>query len=112
MINYNWTVNNLLTIYASNSEPEYVVTALYNVEATEDSFSASISNSASFSIIKSETGYIPYADLTEEIVLGWIQNQLGASGIESLEASLAGQIESQKNPAPTPEVTPLPWINN
>jgi hypothetical protein len=112
MINYNWTVNNLLTIYASNSEPEYVVTALYNVEAIEDSFSASISNSASFSIIKSETGYIPYADLTEDQVIAWIKDQLGINGVESIEASLAGQIESQKNPEPTPEINPLPWITN
>ena len=109
MINYNWIVTNLLTINASDSEPEYVVTALYNVEATEESFTANLSNSASFSVVKSETGYIPYADLTEDIVIGWIKDQLGINGVESIEASLSGQIESQKNPEPTPEVTPLPW---
>ena len=109
MINYNWTVTNLLTINASDSEPEYVVTALYNVEAIEDNFTANLSNSASFSVVKSETGYIPYADLTEDIVIGWIKDQLGINGVESIEAALAGQIETQKKPEPTPEVTPLPW---
>lgn len=109
MINYNWTVTNLLTIHASDSEPEYVVNALYNVEATEESFTANLSNSASFSVVKSEAGYIPYADLTEDTVIGWIKDQLGINGVESIEAALAGQIETQKNPEPTIEVTPLPW---
>lgn len=109
MINYNWIVTNLLTINASDSEPEYVVTALYTVTAVDGSYSSSYSDAAFFEVNQAEAGYIPYADLTEDTVIGWIKDQLGINGVESIEASLSGQIESQKNPEPTPEINPLPW---
>jgi hypothetical protein len=112
MINYTWIVNNLLTVNFSSQEPNYVVTALYTVTAVDGDYNSIYSASASFEVNKSESGFIPYADLTEEIVIEWIKNQLSIDGVESVEASLAGQIETQKNPPPTPENTPLPWINN
>lgn len=109
MINYTWIVNNLFTINASSQEPNYVVTAFYTVTAVDGSYSSNYSSSAIFEVNQSETGFIPYANLTEDTVIGWIKNQLGVNGVENLEASLAGQIETQKNPPPTPENTPLPW---
>ena len=109
MINYTWTVNNLLTITASSQEPDYVVTSFYTVTAVDGSYSSSYSDAAFFEVNQAEAGFIPYADLTEDTVIGWIKNQLGVNGVENLEASLAGQIETEKNPPPTPENTPLPW---
>lgn len=49
--------------------------------------------------------FIPFENLTEEIVLGWVKN---AMDTEALEAGLASQIEAQKAPA---TVTGLPWNN-
>jgi len=34
---------------------------------------------------------------------------LGENGIISVEACIQGQIDSQKNPPVSPQVTPLPW---
>jgi hypothetical protein len=47
---------------------------------------------------------IPYADLTQEEVLGWIW----ASGVDkdATEAAVAAQIEAQKNPV---SATGVPW---
>jgi hypothetical protein len=47
---------------------------------------------------------IPYADLTQEEVLGWIWE----SGVdkEATEAAVAAQIELQKNPV---SATGVPW---
>ena len=51
--------------------------------------------------------YMPFAELTQEQVVGWVKDSLGAEQVASLEASVATQIENQINP---PVVTPaLPW---
>jgi len=48
--------------------------------------------------------FIPYADVTEAEVIGWLEN---AMDVVVIDASLDAQIENQKNPK---EVTlPLPW---
>jgi hypothetical protein len=52
--------------------------------------------------------FTPYADLTEEQVIGWVQSAMGAEQVASYEANVATQIKNQIDP---PIVTPpLPWI--
>ena len=105
---YTWEVTNLYTVPATN-EPDYVVTALYNVVGVDGDYSAELSNSAQFEVIEDQPDFTPYADLTEAQVLGWIQTQLGTDGVANLEACIQGQIDSQINPPVSPENTPLPW---
>jgi len=49
---------------------------------------------------------IPYAELTEELVLGWTKDALGDEQIEALEARL--QVELDEQAAPT-KAAGLPW---
>ena len=105
---YTWSVTNLYTIPVSSSEPDYVVTALYELVGVDGTYTSSISNSAQFEV-SSEGDFIPYADLTNEIVISWVKEQLGVDGVANLEASIQGQIDSQINPPVSPENTPLPW---
>ena len=105
---YTWEVTNLYTVPATN-EPDYVVTALYNVVGVDGDYSAELSNSAQFEVIEDQPDFTPYADLTEAQVVGWIQTQLGPDGVANLEACIQGQIDSQINPPVSPENTPLPW---
>ena len=107
MINYTWTIKNLWT-KTVDGQQDYVVIAAYDVTGVDGEFSSSLSNTAQFST-ESVSSFVPYAELTEEIVLGWIKADLGENGINSIEACIAGQIDSQKNPPVTPVVTPLPW---
>lgn len=107
MINYTWTIKNLWT-KTVDGQQDYVVIAAYDVTGVDGTFSSSLSNTAQFST-ESVSSFVPYADLTEEIVLDWIKADLEENGIHSIEACIAGQIESQKNPPVVPVVTPLPW---
>ena len=51
--------------------------------------------------------YIPYADLTPEIVNGWVQEVLGADQVTAIQSGLDAQIADILNP---PIVSPaLPW---
>ena len=108
---YNWTVTNLYTL-DEGTETDYVVTALYNVTGIETvdgtEYTASLSNSAQFEVVQGAT-FIPYADLTNDIVIAWVQETIGVNGVTSITACLDGQIESQINPPVTPQNTPLPF---
>jgi hypothetical protein len=108
MTSYIWTITNLYTQTIDGKE-DYVVTALYDVVGTDGTYEASLtSNTAQFST-EDVTVFVPYADLTEEIVLGWVKETLGENGIISIEACIQGQIDSQINPPQVPVNTPLPW---
>ena len=53
--------------------------------------------------------FIPFADLTPEVVTGWMVATMGDERIAELQASLAAQIEQQINPS---QVTlPAPWAS-
>jgi hypothetical protein len=109
-MNYNWTVTNLYTL-DEGTETDYVVTALYNVIGIETvdgtEYTASLSNSAQFEVVEGAT-FIPYADLTNTIVIGWIENQLGEDGVNNIQACISGMINTKINPSINPQNTELP----
>lgn len=108
MNTYTWTTTNLYTINLA-TESDYVVTALYNVSATDGTYSASLSNSCQFTVDDDKPNYVPYEDLTNDIIIAWVKETLGENGVTSITACLDGQIESQVNPPVTPQNTPLPF---
>jgi hypothetical protein len=107
MTTYNWNVTALYTETIAG-EQNYVVIANYEVVGTDGNYSASLSNIARFST-ENVDNFTPYEDLTNEIVIGWIQAELGVDGVSNLEACIQGQIDSQINPPVVPQNTPLPW---
>jgi hypothetical protein len=98
MTTYLWTVPLTNRLTADG----FVVTVHYNVTATEDTYSASTYGTISYTQAQGET-YIPYADLTEATVVGWVQTSLGK---DTVETSLQGQIDLQKHPV---QAAGVPW---
>jgi hypothetical protein len=80
----------------------FVITVHYIVNATDATYTASTYGTVGYTQQPGET-YIPYQDLTEAIVVGWVQNALGK---DTVEASLQGQIDAQINPM---QETGVPW---
>lgn len=107
MTTYTWAVTALYTETIAG-EQNYVVIANYNVVGTDGTYTASLSNIARFSTENVEN-FVPYDQLTEATVIGWIQAELGVDGVANLEACIQGQIDSQANPPSVPQNTPLPW---
>ena len=106
MTQYTWNVTALYT-ETIDGEQNYVVIANYEVVGVDGEYTAALSNIARFSTA-SVTPFVPYEDLTNDIVIGWIQDELGVDGVSNLEACIQGQIDSQINPPVTPQNTPLP----
>jgi hypothetical protein len=50
---------------------------------------------------------IPFADLTEELVVGWVKEALGGQEkVDEIEAALQAQLNEQHAPTTAPG---LPW---
>ena len=107
MTTFTWAVTALYT-ETVGTEQDYVVIANYLVLGGDGTYGAELSNIARFST-ENVANFIPYADLTEEIVIGWIQAELGVDGVNNIYACIQGQIDSQINPPVVPVNTPLPW---
>jgi len=67
-------------------------------------YSASNYGTAGFTPDPSASDYVPYDDITEEVALDWCF----ANGVDkdAIEASLAAQIELDKNPT---QASGIPW---
>tara|TARA_R100001463_G_scaffold669_3_gene3001 strand:- start:948 stop:1232 length:285 start_codon:yes stop_codon:yes gene_type:complete len=85
-----------------------VIVAHWRVNDSEtvgdDTYSASAYGTASFTYDASSPDFVPYADLTEEMVLGWCWD--ADVDKDAIEASLTANIEEQKNPTTQDGV---PW---
>ena len=68
--------------------------------------SGSSYGTASFTPDADAEGYVPYADLTEETVVGWVKDQLTAEKVTEIEAALQAQLDEQA--APT-KASGTPW---
>ena len=107
MTTFTWTVKNLWTV--PNPKPNYVVQAQYTVDGTDGTYSGTISSIAQFTVNPEQTDYVPYDQLTEALILGWIKAEPNTE--INMEACVQGQIDAQRNPPVVPQNTPLPWAN-
>ena len=109
-ITYTWTATSLIGYPVLDGETDVVTRASYTVLADDgEGHTADYSNFA-YTPLDPSVPFIPYADLTNDIIIGWVQYNIGPDLIASIEGSLAIQVERQINPPPQPEVLPLPWV--
>ena len=108
-ITYTWTATSLIGYPILDGETDVVTRASYTVLADDgEGHTADYSNFA-LTPIDPSVPFIPYADLTNDIVIGWVQYNIGPDLIAAIQGSLAIQVERQIDPPPQPEVLPLPW---
>ena len=99
-----WTVTAMDCYPQEDGNTDVVFTVHWTCAGTDGTYNASVYSTCS---VPTPTGssFTPYADLTQEQVLGWIW----ANGVDkdATEASIQSQINSQINP--TVIQPPLPW---
>ena len=104
MTTYTWTVDAMYTL--QQPDPNYVVNALWEVTGVDGTYTASIGGNTQFNSADQEGAFIPYDQLTEATVIGWIPE----SAITSAQACVQGQIDSMITPPVSPASQPLPWV--
>jgi len=97
---FTWAIANL----DRETSDGFVFTAHYTVSAADDAYSSSAYGSIGF---ERPENLVPFADLTEEQVIGWVKEALGGDEkVAEIETALQAQIDEQR--APT-KASGTPW---
>ncbi len=86
-------------------DPNYVVNVLWEVTGIDGTYTASLGSNTRFNSADQEGAFIPYDQLTEATVIGWISTQ----DISNAQSGVQAQIDSMITPPVSPANTPLPW---
>jgi hypothetical protein len=81
----------------------YVFTAHYTVDASDGTYRSGAYGSIGFE--RPET-LIPFADLTEKTVIGWVHDALGSDKVLEIGQALLTQLEEQRQPT---KAAGVPW---
>ena len=98
-ITFTWAIANLERETADG----FVFTGHYTVSAADEAYSAGAYGSIGF---ERPDELIPFDDLTEEIVVGWVKEKLGEEQVEQIEAALQSQIDEKRAPS---KASGVPW---
>ena len=98
MTTFTWKISNLERTTADGK----VNTVHYTVTAEDGTYASGAYGSLGFD----GEVTIPFADLTEEVVVGWVKEQLGAEKVAEIETALQAQLDEQT--APT-KASGMPW---
>jgi hypothetical protein len=111
-----WKVTNLdcYPTYQQNTDVVFTVhwDCLGNIVVATGSLSGSVYNSRLYGTTgvqyHSGSSFIPYDQLTENVVLGWTFDSMGTGSKANIEAGAISSLYNQINP---PVVQPpLPWV--
>jgi hypothetical protein len=98
----------ITAMYTVPNPTGYVVNVLFTVSGTDGTNTASIDGNINFTPEANEPNYVPYDQLTQTEVLGWIN--AATDNQVNYYANIDGQIASIVNPPVSPQNTPLPWV--
>lgn len=94
----NFTISNL----ESNTDGGVIV-AHWRVSKTSGDFTASAYGTVFFTPNPESEDFVNYSDLTEETVIGWVQEELDT---DSIEFRLDADLEEQAKPS---VIVGVPW---
>jgi hypothetical protein len=89
------------------TEDGYVFTAHYTVDANDGTYSAGAYGS--LGLERPEGDLIPFSELNEQTVVGWVKEKFGEEKVAEIEAALQAQLDEQR--APT-KAAGVPWVSN
>ena len=108
---YTWNIVALDCKPQLGNLTNYVVTSHWTLFGDDaNNHTGSVYGTVSFNIDPEKPDFTPFDQLSQNTVIQWTQDALGANQVSSLYTNVDTQIENQINP---PLVTPkLPWAAN
>lgn len=98
---FTWAINTMERTTADG----VVFTVHYTVNAEDGTYSAGAYGSVGLEQ-PDPSALIPYANLTPELVIGWVKDKLGAEAATNVETALQGQLDEQRAPS---KAQGVPW---
>jgi hypothetical protein len=105
---YTWIIEQM-DCYPANPEPDCVFNVHWRCNGIDEVTPPNQATTYSVQAITYNPAdpYIPYANLTPDIVIGWVQEAMGTDGVAAVLSGLDNQLAALENP---PVVSPpLPW---
>jgi hypothetical protein len=96
-----WKIANL----ERETEDGYVFCAHYTVNADDGTYTSGAYGSIGF---ERPDNLVPFSQLTEETVVGWVKEKFGEEKVAEIEAALQSQIDEQKHPS---KAAGVPWAS-
>jgi hypothetical protein len=106
MITNTWAVVQMDAYPERDGETNVVFTVHWTLTGSEAGF-VGTGYGAQFLERDLDAPFTPYADLTQEQVIGWVKASMGAERVAAVEAGVANRINEQI--APSVVAPPLPW---
>jgi hypothetical protein len=105
-ITYTWAVTGM-KVTTVGTESDYVVQTYWTKTGTDENGNTGVFSGATpFDPNPDQTDFIPYDQLTQEIVLGWIQPIVTGGYEDHVNGEIAKQIADKIDPVVD---QPLPW---
>jgi hypothetical protein len=111
-ITYNWNFNPLESYPTASGETDVVFLVHWQLYGTTGSYVASSIGTQTVGPFESGSTFIPFNELTKDIVYDWVTSSMEAQSsgsVDRLYASLATNIEYQINPPVL--VQQAPWLS-
>ena len=100
-ITLTWTIQNM----TRTTDTGFVINVAWACQASAEGCGGAFHGGATtYENNPSEAGFIPYENLTEAIVLGWVWDSVDKAEIE---ASLTAKVEKQLHPV---TANGIPWL--
>jgi len=96
-----WHIGNLERETADG----FVFVAHYSIDMNDGTYNAGAYGSIGF---ERPENLIPFSELTEEQVIGWVKEALGADKVAEIGQALLNQLEEQRHPS---KAAGVPWAN-
>jgi len=97
MITYDWNCKTVDVHPQEEGETNVVYNVHWIVTGTKEDYSVS-SIGTQIVTVNPETPFIPFEDLTNEIVVEWTKEAIGAEQVQAIEDNIASQIAELENP--------------
>jgi len=106
-INYTWNFNPLEAYPTASGEDNVVFLVHWQLYGSTGSYKASVIGTQGVNY-ESGSAFIPFNELTYDIVYNWMTASMGLEQMTSYEANVAQQIENKINPPVL--IEQAPWL--
>jgi hypothetical protein len=107
MSDYIWKVSSLICIPDLKGKLDYVTIANFTCSKQDGEYTGIVCNAAEFDVNSDKLNYVPYDKLTEDKVIEWIKDALGAETVTNFYLAIDEQIANKANPL---TISPdFPW---
>jgi hypothetical protein len=97
MITYDWNCKTVDVVLQEKGLTDVVYNVHWIVTGTSDTYS-STSIGTQTVVLDESTPFVPFADLTNDIVVGWTKDAMGEEQVTAIESNIASVIETEINP--------------